>query len=115
MHNSYWLVEVAEFLFSFFLEKYASFQQENDDLKRFIFQHFGVNLTPKPPTSNKPTGLSTASTVALPVVLNNPSGVQVVPVPSSQPILLKVVPAQPPAVITTATAEGGSSGAKESA
>ncbi|VDK36727.1 unnamed protein product [Taenia asiatica] len=82
-------------------EKYAILQQENDDLKRFIFQHFGVNLTPKPSSSKTSTTTATVTTAAvpvqpsLPVVLNAPSGVHVLP--TGQPILLKVVSPQPQA------------------
>ncbi|VDO06117.1 unnamed protein product [Rodentolepis nana] len=91
-------------------EKYASMQQENADLRRFIFQHFGVNLSsPKPesggksliakPSSNQPSstvkqiapappvliesnGSISSSTTAPPisVMLEGTSGVQVLPV-----------------------------------
>ena len=84
-------------------------QQENDDLKRFIFQHFGVNLTPKPRPSKSAD--AAPSMVALPVVLNGTSEVQVVPVSTGQPLLVKVVPAQSSAAVT---AEGGKSVTKKS-
>ncbi|KAL5110641.1 Proteasome maturation protein [Taenia crassiceps] len=81
-------------------EKYAILQQENDDLKRFIFQHFGVSLTPKPSgskTSTTTTATAPAAAVpiqpSLPIVLNAPPGVHILP--TGQPILLKVVSPQP--------------------
>lgn len=64
-------------------------QQENDDLRRFIFQHFGVNLSAKPSSSktsiNKPIApapsvpipVESAASTALSVMLNGTSGVQV--------------------------------------
>ncbi|VDM30224.1 unnamed protein product [Hydatigera taeniaeformis] len=79
-------------------EKHAILQQENDDLKRFIFQHFGVSFTPKPSSSKASTTTATAPTTvvpiqpSLPVVLNAPPGVHVLP--ATQPILLKVIPPQ---------------------
>ncbi|KAM3173073.1 hypothetical protein ACTXT7_013218 [Hymenolepis weldensis] len=91
-------------------EKYASMQQENADLRRFIFQHFGVNFSsPKSqssskapvarPSSNQPlptvkqiapalpvsvesntSNSTTATAPPISVMLNGTSGVQVLPV-----------------------------------
>nr|CDS31293.1 expressed protein [Hymenolepis microstoma] len=91
-------------------EKYASMQQENADLRRFIFQHFGVNLSspksesgskapvaklssnqlsstvkqiaPAPPIPVESNASISSATTAPPisVMLEGTSGVQVLPV-----------------------------------
>ncbi|KAH9283522.1 hypothetical protein ECG_03572 [Echinococcus granulosus] len=110
-------IQQLEYDFRELKEKYAILQQENDDLKRFIFHHFGVSLTPKPSSSKTPT--TTAATApttsvsiqpSLPVVLNAPPGVHVLP--TGQPILLKVIPPQAQqqpqhSLVAAAASEGG--------
>uniref|UniRef100_A0A5K3F470 BZIP domain-containing protein n=1 Tax=Mesocestoides corti TaxID=53468 RepID=A0A5K3F470_MESCO len=81
--------------------KYALCQQENDDLKRFIFHHIGVNLTPKPgnPPAKASPAIAPVQPPTVPVVVNVPptTPVHVFQIPGQltrQPVLVKVM--QPP-------------------